>query len=247
MAKKKKKAAKKVAKRKKKRASGAAAQVETPEAEVGSCSDQELVTAGVVAAGGELIAGFATELIREVEARGINVADLLRTVAANLQCSQMTARVSGEENADAGLDLARRRFIRDDFDEKPYLRVYGRVMEVLLNHRGFRTCTAGDVFHVFLVEIPDEIPEHYQQTPPPGQQVSFSTGVGRRTFNNRMERMVQEELARPTVMLDSGRDEDFVLTQDGLTLFDGWPRLSDIPGLELDGPVRPERPSRPRS
>lgn len=244
MAKKKKKAAKKVAK---KTVSRAAAQVEASEAEMSSCTDQELVTAEVVTAGGHLMAGLATEIIREIEARGINVADLLHTAVANLQCSQMTARVSGEENADAGLDLARRRFIRDDFDEKPYLRVYGRVMEVLLNHRGFRTCTAGDVFHVFLVEIPDEIPEHYQQTPPPGQQVSFSTGVGRRTFNNRMERMVQEELARPTVTLDSGRDEDFVLTQDGLTLFDGWPRLSDIPGLELDGPVRPERPSHPRS
>jgi len=237
MAKKKKKAAKKVAK---KTVSRAAAQVEASEAEMSSCTDQELVTAEVVTAGGHLMAGLATEIIREIEARGINVADLLHTAVANLQCSQMTARVSGEENADAGLDLARRRFIRDDFDEKPYLRVYGRVMEVLLNHRGFRTCTAGDVFHVFLVEIPDEIPEHYQQTPPPGQQVS----LGRRTFNNRMARMCREELARPTVTLETGRDEDYVLTEDGQTLFDGWPPLSDIPGLNLYGPVTPENSAR---
>lgn len=227
----KKKAAKAVKKAAKKRVTGAAAL---------ELNDAELLSAAVVTWGAEGLLGAVEYLHFDINAA-------VNAFSVTVQEVSATRGSNRAGNVDAGLDLLHRWFIRRDFDDKPYLRVYGRVMEVLLNHRGFQTCTAGDVFHVFLVEIPDEIPEHYQQTPPPGQQVSFSTGVGRRTFNNRMERMVQDELARPTVTLDSGRDEDFVLTPDGLTLFDGWPDLREIPGLELDGPVRPERQARPRS
>lgn len=238
MAKKKNKAAKKAAKKKK--ASGAAAVRAQEDSEAGSCSDQELEAAGVVTAAGELAAGFATAFFREIEARGIDPVELVKTAAARLQRSSARERASGEENADAGIDIARRLLQRHDFKDKPYLRVFGRVMEILLNHREFQTCTTGDVFRVFLLEISSELQEHHRQNPRPGMDVSASTGDGRKTFNNRMKRMCREDLARPTVKRQSGREEGYVLTEDGQNMFDGWPLLSEIPGLEYDGPVKPK-------
>lgn len=243
----KKKAVKKVAKKKKKKASGAAAQVKAPEAKAGSYSDQELVTAGVVTAGGELMAGLATGIIREVEARGINVADLLSTVVANLQCSQMTARVSGEENGQSGWEYARRQLELRDTGDLPRLRFVGRVLDVLINHRRFTTCSGGDVFRVFLIEISDQLEEQHRQHPPQGQDVDITEPSGRKMFTNRMKSLRQMELIRPTITRDSGRGEGYVLTEDGRNMFDGWPPLSDIPGLQLDGLVRPDSQSRPRS
>ena len=246
----KKKAAKKKKKTAKKRAakkvSGPAA-VEAPEAKAGSYSDQELVTAGVVTAGGELLAGLATGIIREVEARGINVADLLSTVVANLQCSQMTARVSGEENGQSGWEYARRQLELRDNGDLPRLRFVGRVLDVLLNHRRFTTCSGGDVFRVFLIEIPDQLEEQHRQHPPPAKNVDITEPSGRKMFTNRMKSLRQMELIRPTITRDTGRGEGYVLTENGRNMFDGWPPLSDIPGLELDGLVRPDSQSRPRS
>jgi hypothetical protein len=153
---------------------------------------------------------------------------------------------SGAGNADAGVDLLHRWFIRRDFDDKPYLRVFGRVMEIMLNHRRFETVTAGDVFKFFLIEISDQLEEHHRQNLDDGQEVDVSTRGGRKNFNNRMARMCEEQLARPTVWQESGKGENFVLTEDGQTLFGDWPLLTDIPGLELQGPVTPENSARRR-
>jgi DNA-binding HxlR family transcriptional regulator len=69
----------------------------------------------------------------------------------------------------------------------------------------------------------------------------------RRTFNNRMDRLCEEELIQPTITRETGRREGYVLTEDGRNMFDGWPPLSDIPGLALDGTVRPDSEPRRRS
>ena len=169
------------------------------------------------------------------------------TVVANLQCSQMTARVSGEENGQSGWEYARRQLELRDNGDLPRLRFVGRVLDVLLNHRRFTTCSGGDVFRVFLIEIPDQLEVNHRQNPPPGREVDITEPSGRKMFTNRMKSLRQMELIRPTITRDTGRGEGYVLTENGRNMFDGWPPLSDIPGLELDGPVRPERPSRPRS
>lgn len=247
MAKKKKKAAKKVAKKEKKKASEPAAQVEAPAAEAGSFSDQELQAAGIVTTGGELAAGLATGIIRELEARGIDLAALVQTAVANLQPSQPSERVSGEENSQSGWEYARRQLELRDNGDLPRLRFVGRVLDVLINHRRFTACSGGDVFKVFLIEIPSQLEENHRQHPPQGQDVDITEPIGRKMFTNRMKSLRKLELIRATVTRESGRGEDYVLTEDGQNMFDGWPPLSDIPGLELDGPVRPERQARPRS
>jgi len=205
-------------------------------------SAAELQAAAVVTWGAE-------NLLGAVEYLGFDINAVVNEFPVTVQDVSASGSVSasGEGNARDGLELARRLFNRRDFCDKPYLTVFGRVMEILLNHRGYETCSAGDVFRVFLVEIPGQLEENHRQYPRTGQQVSASTGTGRRTFNNRMESMRQEELARPTRTRDSGQAEAYVLTEDGQALFDGWPDLADIPGLTYAGPVTPEERPRRRS
>lgn len=225
MAKKKKKAAKKAAK---KELTGAAAQ---------EFNDAELLSAAVVTWGAEGLLGAVEYLHFDINAA-------VNAFSVTVQEVSATRGSNRAGNVDASLDLLHRWFIRRDFDDKPYLRVFGRVMGILLNHRRFQTLTAGDVFKFFLVEIPTQLEEHHRQNLEDGQEVDVSTKVGRKTFNNRMARMCEEQLARPTVTLETGRDEDYVLTEDGQTLFDDWPLMSDIPGLNLYGPVTPENSAR---
>jgi hypothetical protein len=249
MAKKKKTAVKKAAKKK---ASEAAAVDAHEDREAGSCSEQELEAAGVITTAGELMSGLANALVHEIEARGVDVADLLRTVVASLQRSQPSVRVSGDENGQRAWDYQRRQLERRDFADMPHVRVIGRVAEILLNHRRFQTISAGDVCKVFLVEIPSCLEENHRQDPPPGQQLSVdnvdvTAQPTRRNFNNRMKWLRNEELIRPAAKTAGNKDKGYVLTEDGQNMFDGWPDLSEIPGLALEGPVRPDSLPRRRS
>jgi len=241
----KKKAVKTAKKAAKKKASEPAAQVEATEAEAGSCTDQELVTAGVVTSAGELAVSLHDVVHDAVQ----------QAVQGWLEARASTSRhgrpasesVSEEENIRRGWEYARRQLELRDFSDMPFLRFVGRVIDVLLNHRRFPTCTAGDVFEVFLVEIPNQLEVNHRQSPAAGSRVDVTTQPGRRTFNNRMGRLRREELIEPTITREAGRGEGYVLTEAGQNMFDGWPPLSDIPGLQLDGPVRHERQSRPRT
>jgi hypothetical protein len=252
---KKKKAARKAAKNGKKASRAVATSASTENVrveEVGSCSDQELEAAGVITKAGELMSGLANALVREIEARGVDVADLLRTVVASLQRSQPNVRVSGEENGQMGWEYARRQLVRRDFADMPYVRVIGRVAEILLNHRRFQTISAGDVCKVFLVEIPRCLEENHRQNPPPGQQLSVNNvdvtaQPNRRNFNNRMKWLRNAELIQPAAKTAGNKDKGYVLTEYGQNIFDGWPDLSEIPGLEPEGPVRPDSEPRRRS
>jgi hypothetical protein len=218
MAKKKKKAATNEA------SGGAAAQ---------AGSEAELQAAAMVTWGAEGVLGA-------VEYRVFDISTFVSDFPVTVQQVSVSSSTAGERNAREGWDYARRQFVRRDFADMPFLRVFGRVAEILLNYRRFQTITAGDVFRVFLVEIPAHLEQHHRQNPRPGQQPSVSTGEGRKTFNNRMKRLYDEDLVRPTVIRVSGRNENYILTKDGQNMFDGWPELTEIPGLELDGPVVPE-------
>lgn len=243
MAKKKKKAAKKVAKTE---ASEPAAQVEATEAEAGTCTDQELVTAEVVTSAGELAASLH-DVVHDAVQQAVQGWLEARASSSSRRGRPASESVSEEENIRRGWEYARRQLERRDFLDMPFLRFVGRVIDVLLNHRRFPTCTAGDVFEVFLVEIPNQLEVHHRQSPAAGRRVDVTTQPGRRTFNNRMDRLRSEELIEPTITRESGRGEGYVLTEAGQNMFDGWPPLSDIPGLQIDGPVRPDSQSRPRS
>jgi len=197
-----------------------------------ACSEADLRSAAMVTWGGEGLLGVVEFQHAEIDAF---VNEFPVTV---LDVYQLRS-VSGNENAEAGLEVARRLFTRHDCSDMPYFRVYGRVMDILLNHRGRQTCSAGDVFRVFLAEIPSQLEENHRQSPPSGQEYDVAEQIGRRTFNNRMKKLNDDELVRPTVTRESGRKDNYVLTEDGQILFDGWPALSEIPGLELHAPSTP--------
>lgn len=226
MAKKKKKAAKKAAKKK---ASGAAAG-----------NDAELHAAAVVTWGAEGLLGA-------VEYRHFDINAAVSDFPVTVQDVSAARRTTGERNEWTGLNWARRLLVRRDFADMPYLRVIGRVLDVLLNHRRFHTCTTGDIFLVFLKEMPLHLEENHRQNQRSDGFCDVTVQPARRTFNNRMDRLREEELVRATVTLESGREEGYVLTEDGRNIFDGWPDLRDIPGLELQGPVTPENCARRQS
>ncbi|NQW47243.1 MAG: hypothetical protein HQ464_05685 [Planctomycetes bacterium] len=243
MAKKKKKVAKKAAEKK---PSGAAA-----EAEVTSCPDQDLEAAPVVNTAGESAARFGAAFLAAIEARGIDIRELLNTAVTSLQRSETNVPASSASHLQETVECVQAMLMENESAPKPYVRFVGRVAEILLNHRGFQTITAGDLFQVFLVEISAHLKERHRQNsptdqPPSVSQADVSTGDGRRTFNTRMERLWRYGLLQPTVTRASGRNEDYVLTEVGQSVFDGWPPLSEIPGLELHGPVKPENTPRRR-
>ena len=193
-----------------------------------------------------LVVSEAKCLLGAVEIVHFDINWAVSVFPVSMQHVPARERVTGEANADSGWTYSRNQLTRKDFADRPFLRVFGRVMEILLHHRRRQTCTAGDVFRVFLVEIPGQLEENHQQNPPPGQKFDVTKPTGRKTFNNRMTRMCDEELAEPTVTRESGRDEDYVLTEDGQKMFDGWPNLADIPELTYEGPATTEEQPRRR-
>jgi hypothetical protein len=243
----KKKAARKAAKKK---ASKPAAFNAQEGSEAGSCSDQELVAAGVVTSAGELTAGLHG-VVSDAVHRAVR--EWLGSLPiSSRQGSQPNVRVSGEENGQMGWEYARRDLVRRDFADMPHVRVIGRVAEILLNYRRFQTISAGDVCKVFLVEIPSCLEENHRQDPPLGQQLSVdnvdaTAQPTRRNFNNRMKWLRKAELIQPAAKTAGNKDKGYVLTEYGQNIFDGWPDLSEIPGLEPEGPVRPDSEPRRRS
>ena len=143
----------------KKKASGtAAAQVQ----ETSSCSGQELEAALFVNEALESLLRLA-QRANQLQAHGTDVAEFFRVALARLQSSPASTGVSAEENAEGGWSYSRDRLVERDRADRPYLRVVGRVAHILLNSRGFRTISAGDVFMVFLVEISEQLEEHHRQ------------------------------------------------------------------------------------
>jgi hypothetical protein len=236
----KKKAAKTAKKAAKKKASGAAARA--PAAETSSCTDQELQAAGIVTTGGELAAGLADVVNAAVQA-AVNQA-LRGWLDARATANEQQATRQAAQNEEYVDSLRSLLLLRDS--RLPYLRFLGRVAEILLHHRGFKTISAGTVYAVFLEEIPQHIPPEYR--PPAAAEQDFSATIndGRRTFNNRMKDLRTAGFVRATTM-KGNRPEDLVLTDCGASVFDNWPDLPDIPGLALHGTVTPESWARRRT
>ena len=110
-----------------------------------------------------LIRQVAEVVLRTVGDPNVDQAAIVNELRGILQPSPAAERVTGGAHADPGLEVAQWLFTQHEFRDKPYLRVFGRVMEILLHHRGFQTCTAGDIFRVFLAEIPEQLKEHPRQ------------------------------------------------------------------------------------
>ena len=142
------------------------------------------------------------------------------------------------ENNDRALQLTREIFQQHDYREQPYLRVIGRVLDELRNHRRKETCSGGDVFYVLLKELRDELPATHRQTPQAGRDFNRTLHPGRRSVDNRLKNLKGESRedgkgsgpawVMTTVTTQGGAEQGFRLTEEGQWLFDGWPELPEL-------------------
>lgn len=145
-----------------------------------------------------------------------------------------------EDEEEQYRNLLRNFLVQKDCKGMPYLRVVGRIIDVLLNHRGHKTCSGGDVFYVLLNEAPTQSgcdPNDYRLLKPTrhGHVFDVTRGPGRKNVDNRLKSMKKYGwVALP-------RTNGYVLTPGGLLLFSGWPDLTEIPGLTLIPPPRPAK------
>jgi hypothetical protein len=145
-----------------------------------------------------------------------------------------------EPEHDEGLAIASLQDLFKQFDSghMPHMRVVGRIIDVLLHHRGFKTCSAGDVFYVLLDEAPSQSgcdPKDYRLVTPTRNRRVFdiTRNPGRKNLDNRLKGL--KEGGWVTLPRRNG----YVLTRKGQQLFNGWPDLAEIPGLTLIPPPRP--------
>lgn len=132
-----------------------------------------------------------------------------------------------------------------DYSEPPLMRVAGRVVYVLTVSRGWPSCTGVEVFRVFLEEIPNQLPEDHRQHPREGEQVDAVEGIGLRTIYKRLARLTDHDYAATTTTTRDAKAGEFVMTDLGRLVFDGWPtyvRLSEAQAPR----TRPRNPSRNR-
>lgn len=225
------KSAKKTAKRKKKRASGAATTQEFNAA--------DLHSAAVVMWG-------ADGLLGAVECLHFDINVAVSAFPVTVQEVSTARRTTGEINAGRALVRLREAFTEADYDEAPYLRVIGKVVEVLTVHRAQRRhkdyCSVGEVFLVFLDEIPQHSPYDpvdYRLPRPTtrGNEFAVTRDPGKRMFAGRLQKLKLKGYLTPANTTRSGSERGYKLTEDGQMLFDGWP---DVPGLQLDPPEEHE-------
>jgi hypothetical protein len=149
-------------------------------------------------------------------------------------------------------DIARHYFQAHDQREQPYLRVIGRVLDELLNHRRYRTCSGGDVYRVLLEELSEELPPaHRRVRRLPNQTLDVTGSTGRRVIDKRLTKLrgrILQAGAEPGVSLvvttsttRGGAGKGYRLTEDGQWLFDGWPELQELVRGRLRATEAPPR------
>jgi hypothetical protein len=193
-----------------------------------TCTAQELQDAFVCTIIGEAAAGFC-EVYSYIPTTPV------QEFAVNV-FSGATAPSASDVDQPDPLTLLREYFASKDSYDMPSLRVVGRILDVLLNHRGRKACTGGDVFYVLLKETPSQSgcdPKDYKLASPTryGRLYDITRPPGRKTVDNRLEKLRKDKWA--------DHKKGYVLTPKGKLLFDGWPDLSEIPGLSLTLPPRP--------
>jgi hypothetical protein len=151
---------------------------------------------------------------------------------------EKTPEVSRPTDGADDLRFSRELLVRYDSNNKPYKRVIGRIIDVLLHHRGFKTCSGGDVFYVLLDEAPSQSgcdPNDFRLVKPSkfGRWYDVNNNAGRKSVDNRLAQL------RTDGLVSLPHKNGYVLTPDGERIFNGWPDLSEIPGLSLTLPPRP--------
>jgi len=158
-----------------------------------------------------------------------------------VQVQEVSARPSDavHDSSCRARNIAREIFQAHDHREMPYLRIVGRILDELLNYRRFTTCSGGDVYHLLLDELQEQLPESHQQRRAPGNMPFDRTlSPGRRVIDNRLRDLkgaTREDgkgsgpaYVQTTSTTQGGAEQGYRLTEDGSWLFDGWPELSEL-------------------
>lgn len=159
---------------------------------------------------------------------------VIQEFAVHVQDVSVRSRNAGWER-----DMAREIFEANDQREKPSRRVIGRVLDELLNHRRFTTCSGGDVYYVLLDELEQQLPEAHRQRRAPGDSPFDRTlNPGRRIVDNRLRELkgaLREDgkgsgpaCVQTTSTTQGGAEQGYRLTEFGSWLFDGWPELPEL-------------------
>ena len=179
----------------------------------------------IVTYGGEVISSL-------FEFQVSSDAQTIQDFVENVHMPEVPARPSDPgENNDQALQLTREIFQQHDYREQPYLRVIGRVLDELRNHRRKETCSGGDVFYVLLKELRDELPATHRQTPQAGRDFNRTLHPGRRSVDKRLTKLKGGAFPYvTTTSITKGRaaHKGYTLTKLGKWIFDGWPVLPEL-------------------
>jgi hypothetical protein len=152
------------------------------------------------------------------------------------------ARHAEDVQANAGgiLEGLRRSITRHgDFRSLPKMRGVGRVVHVLTVSRQWPSCTGGEVFRVFLEEIPDRLPANHRQSRRTSEEIDVTESSGARAIYRRLERLVNDGYATTTATTVDDKYGQYVMNDLGRIVFWDWP--SDV---QLSLEVSPRRVTR---
>jgi hypothetical protein len=127
---------------------------------------------------------------------------------------------------------------RQDFAQQPFMRVVGKVVFVLTQHRGMESCSGNQVHWVFLAETPHLFPAKYHQRPGPNGTFNTAKSPATGVIYARLNKLKTLGLLRTLHETAGLAAKDYVMTADGLFVFTHW---DDVPGPSLAGPTPPRR------
>jgi hypothetical protein len=185
------------------------------------------------------VLGTAEGLSRAVDYVHFDINWAVSVFPVSMQHVPARERVTGEENArlNSFVLQAQREFEANDTGETPYRRVVGKVVEVLTVHRRHIRnkdhCSVGDVFLVFLTEIPQHspyLPEDYRRVTPTqrGNTFAVTRDPGKTGIAGRLRDLKERGWLAAATTTRSGGERGYRLSDDGRVLFDGWPNVEGL-------------------
>ena len=124
-------------------------------------------------------------------------------------------------NAEKAVAFLRRFIEQQDEDEKPFVRVVGRIVYILTGEGGRSTCTATPIFVALLLHLREHLDPVHRQSGTNRQAIDVTAPNLQRVVYRRLEKLASKKWLE---MLQQGVDDrDYWLTEDGRFVFNGWP------------------------
>jgi hypothetical protein len=185
------------------------------------------------------VLGAAEGLNRTVDYVHFDINQAVSVFPVSMESVPARERITGEENArfNSFVLQTQRDFELNDTAETPYQRVVGKVVEVLTVHRrDIRKkdhCSVGDVFLIFLTEIPQHspyLPADYTLVKPTkrGNTFALTRDPGKTGVAGRLRDLKARGWLTSATTTRSGGERGYRLTENGRVLFDGWPEVEGL-------------------